>query len=97
MYAANGAKHEMGGRTPLAPHWRRPRSVVRFTAAFLVSFTVTVFAPDSAVAAQICPQNAYRAPMVISKKYCDITPHTEAKWPSQQNILIFCFFHFTIF
>jgi len=27
--------------------------------------------------------------MVISKKYFDITAHPEAKWPSQQNILIF--------
>jgi len=56
-----GAKHEIGVRTPLAPHWRQPWSVVRFTAAFLVSFTVSVFAPDSAVSAQICPKNAYRA------------------------------------
>jgi len=23
--------------------------------------------------------------------------HPEAKWPSQQNILIFCFMYFTIF
>jgi len=46
-----GAKHEMGG----GHHWRRPWSVVRFTAAFLVSFVVTVFVPDSAVAAQIFP------------------------------------------
>jgi len=49
-----GAKHEMGGRKPLASHWRQPWSVVRFNAAFLVSFIVTVFAPDSAIAAQIC-------------------------------------------
>jgi len=50
-----GAKHEMGCSTPLAPHWLRSGSVARFTAAFLVSFTVTVFLPDSAVAAQIFP------------------------------------------
>jgi len=32
-----------------------------FNAAFFVSFIVTVFVPDSAVAAQLCPsQNAYR-------------------------------------
>jgi len=32
-----------------------------FTAAFFVSFTV--FVPDSAVVAQLCPpRNAYRAP-----------------------------------
>jgi len=36
-------------------YWRRPWSVVKFTAVFFVSFTVTVFVPDSAVAAQICP------------------------------------------
>jgi len=42
-------------------HWPRPWSVVRFTAAFLVSFIVTVFVPDSAVAARVCPiQSAYR-------------------------------------
>jgi len=35
--------------------------------------------------------------MVVSKKYFDITAHPEAKWPSQQNILIFCFFYFTVF
>jgi len=35
--------------------------------------------------------------MVISKNYFDMTAHPEAKWPSQQNILIFCFFYFTIF
>ena len=43
------------------------------------------------------PPKCLQGPMVISKKYCDITAHPEAKWPSQQNILIFCFFHFTIF
>jgi len=53
---------------------------------------VTVFVPDSAVAAQTCSP-----PMVISKKYFDITAHPEANWPSQQNILIFCFFYFTLF
>jgi len=57
-----GAKHEMGGRTPLTPHWRRPWSVVRITAAFFVSFIVTVFAPDSAIAAQICPQKCLQGP-----------------------------------
>jgi len=30
--------------------------------------------------------------MVIYKKYFNITAHPEAKYPSQQNILIFCFF-----
>jgi len=35
--------------------------------------------------------------MVISNKYFDTTAHPEAKWPSQQNILIFCFFYFAIF
>jgi len=65
-----------------------------FTAAVFVSFIVIVFVPDSAVAAEICPlENANRGPsVVISKKYFDITAHPEAKWSSQQNILIFCFF-----
>jgi len=49
-----GAQHERGGRTRLAPSWRRPWSVVRFTAGFFVSFIVTVFVLDSVVAAQIC-------------------------------------------
>ena len=31
------------------------------------------------------------------KKYFDITANPEPKWPSQQNILIFCFLYFTIF
>jgi len=79
-----GPNMKWGRRTPLAPHWRQPWSVDRFTAAFFVSFSVTIFVPDSAVAAQICPpQNAYRAPpMVISKKYFDITVHPETNWPS---------------
>jgi len=66
---------------------------------FFVSFIVTVFVPDSAVADQICPsRNVYRPPpMVISKKYFDITAHSEDKWPSQQNILIFLFFLFRYF
>jgi len=34
--------------------------------------------------------------MVISKKYFDITAHPEAKWPSQQNTLIFCFIIFFV-
>jgi len=34
-----------------------------FTAGFFVSFIVTVFVPDIAVAAQLCsPKNAYRGP-----------------------------------
>jgi len=35
--------------------------------------------------------------MVISKKYFELTAHPETKWPSQQNILFSCFFHFTNF
>ena len=57
MYAQQtGAKHEMGDRTPLSLHWRQSWSVVRLIAAFFVSFIVTVFAPDSSVAAQISPR-----------------------------------------
>jgi len=97
MYATTGSQLWNGVPDTTGPHWRRPWSVVKLTAALLVSFTVTVFAPDSAVATQICPQNAYRAPMVISKKYFDITAHPKAKWPSQQLTVIFCSFHFTMF
>ena len=64
-----------------------------FTAAFFVSFIVTVFVRNSAVAAHLCPpRNVYNPhPMVKSKKYFDIAAHPEAQWPSQQNILIFSF------
>jgi len=50
-----GAKHEMRGRTPQSHHWRRPWRVDRFNPAFFVSFIVTVFVLDCAVAAQTCP------------------------------------------
>jgi len=48
------------------------------TAAVFVSF-VTVFVPESAVAAQLClPQNAYRGTQWrFLKKYSDITAHPE--------------------
>jgi len=73
--------------TPPSPNG----SVVRFTPAFFDSFTVTVFVPDSAVAAQICPPKCLQGPpMVISKKYFDIRAHPETKWHSQKNIQIFC-------
>ena len=40
-----------------------------FTAAFFASFIVTVFVPDSAVAAQLVLPNAYRGPpMVMSEE-----------------------------
>jgi len=73
-----------------------------FTVAFFVSFIINVFVPNSVVATHFCPpQNAYMGPpMVKSKKYFDITAHpelSEAKWPSQQAILIFCFVYYTIF
>jgi len=70
-----------------------------FTAAFFVSFIVTVFVRNSAVAAHLCPpRNVYNPhPMVKSKKYFDIAAHPEAQWPSQQNILIFSFVCDTIF
>jgi len=50
------------GRTPLAPHWRRPWSVDRFTPAFFVSFIVTGFVPDS----PLYPKNAYRDPAMVN-------------------------------
>jgi len=51
----------------------------------------TVFVPDSVVVTLTCPTKIPTgAPMVISKKYFEITAHP--KWPSQQNTLIFCFF-----
>ena len=49
-----------GGWAPLDPHWRRPWSVVRFTAAFFISFIVTVSVPDSALAAQISPPKCFQ-------------------------------------
>ena len=51
-----------------------------FTAAIFVSFLVTVFVPDSAAASQILPPKCLQGPpMMISKKYFDITAHPEAK------------------
>jgi len=66
------------------------------TAGFFVSFIVDVFVPDIGAAAQHClPKMLKVAPQrLFLKKYFDVTAHPEAKWHSQQNILIFCFlFH----
>ena len=53
-----------------------------FTAGFFVSFIVDVFAPDIVAAAQHCPPKCLqRSPMVISKRYINVTAHPEAKWP----------------
>jgi len=70
-----------------------------FTAAFFVSFIVTVFVPDSAVAAQLCPlQNAYRGPsMVISKKifrHYGTFPGQMAFTTKYRNFRVFSFHHF---
>jgi len=47
-----------------------------FTAAFFVTFIVTVFVPDSVVAAQLCPPKMLRTPeWLFLKKYFDITAH----------------------
>jgi len=42
--------------------WLRAWSVVRLTATFFVSFIVTVFLPDSAIATQICPPKYLQGP-----------------------------------
>jgi len=70
-----------------------------FAAAFFITFIATVFVPDSAVAAQLSlPRMPTGAPQCwFLKKYFDITAHPEAKWPSQQNTLFFCFLYFTTF
>jgi len=70
-----------------------------FTAAFFVSFVVTVFVPDSAVAAQLCPlQNAYRGPsMVISKKMFRHYGTSRGQMAFTTKYPNFCFFHFTTF
>jgi len=92
MYAATVDQTWNGGAGHHWPsHWRRPWSVVRFTAAFFVSFIVTVFVPDSACSRPNLPlpKCLQGPPLVVSKKYFDITTHPEDKWPSQQNILFF--------
>jgi len=56
---------------------------------------VTVFVPDSAVAAQLClPQNVYRgSPVVISKKNISTLRHIpRPNGLHNKNILLFCFF-----
>jgi len=70
-----------------------------FTAAFYVSFTVTVFVPDSGAAAQLCrSQNAYRGfSIAISVKifrHYDTSRGQMAFTTKYPNCL---FFYFTIF
>ena len=68
-----------------------------FTAAFCVKLIVTVLFLTVPLHPNSAPQNAYSSPQwLFLKKYFDITAHPEAKWPSQQNVLIFVFY-FTIF
>ena len=67
-----------------------------FTAAFFVSFTVTVFVPDSAVVAQLCPPEMPTGTPQwwFLKKYFDNAAHPEAKWPLQQNYFFVILFHY---
>jgi len=57
-----------------------------FTAAFFVSFIVTVFVPDSAVV----------APPKCLQKFFDNAAHPEGKWPSQQLFFLILFHYFFV-
>ena len=98
MYAANGVQHEMGAGHHWPPIVDDPGVWSDSPLSFSLVSLWIFFAPDSAVAAQIWPQNAYRGPEWWFLKNISTKRHIPR--PNDLHNKIYpkvLFFHFTFF